>query len=358
MSLLNSLVSFIEGEESEFWSLIEHQKVKKVLKRNSYKTIQAYKLSYHEIEDFNHEVIVSLYSRLRTYEVDGALPEDYSTNAFIRFISFFLIGESERIALITKGLMTRDARGCSSVNGLKLNFFNHEINESSKYFQTKRSIDENIDLARLNDVRRIIFKYFVSCNKLLLYKAFSLHFGDGLSWNEIARRFNINSTAKSRLHIELNREVLKIQRFLYAYTDLDLSITSLGIYTSDITVCLCMNNPNESKINFWTKDYRDHKDLNTIEGKVGDWIREHRPNFITLNSPSLENKAKAIIDRLLVKKPILKDECNLDEILPLIPNFDELEVKKGFDFVQRCAFILSSFKLVELNIIRNMSSEN
>ena len=130
------------------------------------------------------------------------------------------------------------------------------------------------------------------------------------------------------------------------------NIVTLGIFTTDLAVALCVSSPDEQKTVFWTREYQDERDVSTIEGKVGDWIREYQPTWVVTNDDSDKSPIKPIIVRLLERRSVLRDEYDLDLMLSKIPNANQICVKLGVDILERNAFILAMIKHHELMIMK------
>lgn len=350
-SLIENLRSFISGDIESFWELIFDIRIQQIISNNRYKATSIYKLTPDESNEFAQELIISMMRILKNYQNKETITDNHQENSLFRYLNFVLIGESERVVKKIKGMISYDEKGSTTIKGKRFN-----LDQICEKFLDSYDQERIAKVSILSKIKASLYSYLNSINRIDIYRAISLYYEDGLSWKEVSKKI----PGRRDIHISQEASIIfnVFKAIASEVTQMDIEISSIGVFTSDLNVCFCYNDQREGKLIMWEKDYADEKDLVTIEGKIGDLIRQYNPTWVVFNSTKNENSPKTIIKRLIAKRSVLSDEIDLDDLISRIPNIQSLHDKKNYNVSERNAFLLSIFKNVETSIVRRKNNED
>jgi hypothetical protein len=349
---------FKAGDDAAYWGFVLHARVQRVLQYQRGITRSRYKLSAGETEDFEHELILNLRRRLQGYQVDVNKDEVHQANGLFRYMQLALLGESDKAARYVKGMMTRDERGYASIKGFKLSI-DHEGDggegDAEGDFSMAAHKAPPPDPAEGDQaaaVRRLMFNYLMRNDQECLYRAVVLHYDKGLSWNDVARQLNLRTTEKQAYARQAARLIALVRAFLFSQTGMKVEVTIMGVHTTESNVSMCMLF-NDNTEQMWAFDYVTQDDLNTVEGKVSDWLRQYDITFVVMNSQETNNHADVLIERILHRRSILYERIDLIDLIPKLPGgYEKLKRKRPWDDNECGAWVVARAKKAELEIAR------
>jgi len=348
---------FKKGSNEHYWEFILHPRVQRVIQYQRGITRSRYKLSQGEADDFEHELYLNLMRRLQNYEVDAKKDEVHQANGLFRYLQLALLGESDKAARYVKGMMSRDERGYSSIRGFKLSLDydgdGGEVDAEGDFslLVKKPSAEDQLEGDQAAAVRRLIFNYLMANDQERLYRAIVLHYDQGKSWNAVAQMLNLRSTEKQAYARQAARLIALIRAFLFSNTGMKIEIIIMGVHTTDSNVSMCILS-HDNKAQMWSLDYFDQEDLNTVEGKVSDWLRQFDITWVVMNSLERDNPADVLIERILHRRSILYERVDVVDLTPRIMNYDKLKDGQGWDDAQAGAWVAARAKKAELEIAR------
>ena len=351
---------FLDGSQDSFWEFIQHERVSRVLRYQSSLTADRYRLSIEERKDYDHEIILGLLRRLARFEVDPRKDEIHQANSLFSYLKLVLMGESDKAARFIKGIVSRDEQVCASIKGYKFSI-DHEVADNENASEDNFShimwarmvhVDkDHTETIQAGLIRKLIFTYLSKSGDIRLYQAMVMYYERGMSWNAIASRLNLRTTEKQAYSRKAARLIAIVRAFLYCETDMHILINILGIHTTDTSVAICLLD-NDHSWHSWQTDYFTHQDLNTIEGKISDWLRMYDITWVVLSEIERPTQADVVIERILERRSILYTRFDLIDLLPRVPNVEKLKRIRSWDDVQAGAYLVAAGKREELEIAR------
>lgn len=363
--LVEIFKSFLSGNQDSYWEFICNERVQKVIDYQISITRSKFKLSKEEVDDFRNEMFISLDRRLRAYVFDPAKDDEHQANSIFNYMQLVLIGESDKVAKIVKGMISIDSKGCSTIKGYKYSLESTVKNDDgdsdhNEIIPKSRisyigSSEKDEEISKYFNIRKALYNYLSKRGDIKLYRAMVMHYDDGVSWNEVAERLNLKTTEKQSYARESEGIISLFRAVLVKESQMKIKAYILGIFTNQSNVSMCIIDMETFRI-LWTFDYFTQSDLTTIEGKISDWIRQYDLTFAVMNAPMYENEANVLIKRILSRRNILCEFLDLEYMIARIQNMDSLKEKTNWTDYQCYSWILANSKRQEIKIARTKSS--
>lgn len=346
--VIELLKKYKAGEEDLFWDIITHEKMRPIIDYQHRIAKRAFKFDDEDSSDYYHEIYLALKRKVDNYKIKPANDAEHEANAFFRYLQASLIGESERVSRLVKGMMTRDERGYSSIKGYKLSI-EHDFGEgeSKERFTVEDRHVEGVKNGKF--ARKLVFALFKDDRDLYTY--FVDHYEKGLSWAEIAARHNVRPSRKLEI-IALCRAALLTIRINCYMNGADVKIYALGIYTTSISAHIVLLDDDLNIFMRWSSNCYTSHEMNAVEGKVSDIIRNNDVSLIALNEVSADNKADTIIQRMLDRRSIVFSRVDVADFENKIVNLNKVSERFNLSRQERYAYVAAAVKIAEVRILR------
>jgi len=351
---------FKEGDNESYWKLMLHDRIEPVFNRQIKVMKRVFSLNNDEVIELKDELYISIRRRLLKFDIDLQKDNQHQANSLFMFIQLMLLGESQKVCRYLKGTSTRDEKGYSSIKGMKLDFDgfdnsdryeeNSNPREDLSYKlwseESRNVIEDDGDYF----IHKLLFSYLQSIGDMNLYNAILMRYDNGISWSKIERMLNFSAVEKQRIITNSMRLMVVLRAFIALETSMQINITVLGIQSTEINFSMCIYDGKNRSV--WSHDSITQDDITTIEGKVSDWIRKNDITWVVMNIPQTQNKIDAIIERLILRRNLLLERLDVEDLVSRIHNFGVLTEKNHWSRNVGCAYIAAASKLAELDIVR------
>lgn len=357
--VVNAFRRFSDGDQAAFWEFVQNPRVRRVLNWQAKITSSRYALRGEEVDDYKNEILLSLLKRLKRYKVDSEESVEKQARALFYYLKLVLIGESDKVARYIKGIVSRDEKGCASVKGYKYSL-DHQTSQSE---QARPGPGAHLARGEFDEtesnygaiIRQILFEYM--SDDLPFYAACVMFLDEGCSWSTVGKRLNLTGSQRQEYSKRFVRLISILRTFLYAETDMPIAINIMGIFTTEISVGLCYLK-DDGQYDVWRMEYFTPGHLDTIEGKVSDWIRIYDIAWVSINEPDSTNEANVLISRMLDRRSIMNTRYCLDDLLPMMNNLEKLKRVFSYDEALAFAWVVAQAKRSELDLMRIKSTIN
>ena len=319
--LFNLIKRFQAGDSDAIWLFADNSKIKAIIKAR----IRQYRQMFHWLSDEDFEDIeFGLLPRIHDIAKAFALSEQPNDGRVISYFNLRLKGEADFLL--------------KKITGMKLvvdeeqnKTFLKSITESAEGLEETIPIDSifvdelvnEIEVARQDQLLHDLFENIPpESNDRIWLKCYLLRMKKK-TWAEIGKEIGYKQTDHTWLKENTARFVTRLKHKLLQMGEL-VNFRVCGIYTDSSEVAIAILDSHDKKRNvIWSKTYHSFADLEKIEAKIGDILREADITYIMMNDMTYENHAHIIILKYLSKKESFVETVDLSRFKTLLPQMPE-----------------------------------
>lgn len=339
------------GDEEARWGFSEHPKIKTIIRGR----LRQYRRMFPWIStDTIEDVGCSLRPRLIELAQVFQLPEQANDGRIISYFSLRIKGEADFLLKKLTGMrQVVDEDGTVYFKSFDCNLDdNAEIlpDQVDYIGNVVDSIDANRQRELFNSIVNVIPE---GSNDFLWLRCYGLR-QYGLAWADIAKQLNQKPSDIILMKENTTRFVNRLRNQILLMGE-QIGFRICGIFTDVGEVAICVYDPTDKKKRMiWSKTYSDFEDLDKIEAKIGDVLRQYDITYIVCNMPTDQDRAHIIVMRYLTKREAyvyLVDLSRFVSILPSMPNsIDGISATDA----HKCAYLLAQVKLAHLDHARSL----